>query len=66
MVQTSFALDDTQLADPQVGFDIGWDHARHGLPPPPEQWPRIGCAAAACAAEPLSATGAAGARRRAR
>jgi hypothetical protein len=38
MAQTSFALDDTQLADPQVGFDIGWDHARHGLPPPPEQW----------------------------
>lgn len=21
---------------PQTGFDIGWDHARHGLPPPPE------------------------------
>lgn len=38
MAQNSFALDDTQLADPQVGFDIGWDHARHGLLPPPEQW----------------------------
>jgi len=24
-------------AEPQLGFDIGWDHARHGLPPPPEQ-----------------------------
>ena len=21
---------------PQTCFDIGWDHARHGLPPPPE------------------------------
>jgi len=38
MAQTSFALDDTHPADPQVGFDIGWDHARHGLLPPPEQW----------------------------
>jgi hypothetical protein len=38
MAQTSFALDDTHPADPQVGFDIGWDHARHGLPPPAEQW----------------------------
>jgi hypothetical protein len=38
MAQTSFALDDTHPADPQVGFDIGWDHARHGLPPPPGQW----------------------------
>ena len=25
-------------ADPQVGFDIGWDHARHGLPPPAGHW----------------------------
>jgi hypothetical protein len=24
-------------AEPQIGFDLGWDHARHGLPPPPEQ-----------------------------
>lgn len=24
-------------AEPQIGFDIGWDHARHGLPPPPDQ-----------------------------
>lgn len=22
-------------AAPQLGFDLGWDHARHGLPPPP-------------------------------
>lgn len=20
--------------EPQIGFDLGWDHARHGLPPP--------------------------------
>jgi hypothetical protein len=38
MAQTSFPIDDTHPADPQVGFDIGWDHARHGLLPPPEQW----------------------------
>jgi hypothetical protein len=38
MAHTTFALDPTHPADPQVGFDIGWDHARHGLPPPPEQW----------------------------
>jgi hypothetical protein len=38
MAQTSFALDDTPAADPQLGFDIGWDHARHGLLPPSEPW----------------------------
>jgi len=37
MAQTLLALDN-HPADPQVGFDLGWDHARHGLPPPPEQW----------------------------
>jgi len=37
MAQTLLAFD-THPADPQLGFDIGWDHARHGLPPPPEQW----------------------------
>ena len=25
---------DSRPADLQTGFDIGWDHARHGLPPP--------------------------------
>jgi hypothetical protein len=29
---------DTHPADAQIGFDIGWDHARHGLLPPPAQW----------------------------
>ena len=38
MAQTLLAFDDTHPADPQVGFDLGWDHARHGLLPPPEQW----------------------------
>jgi hypothetical protein len=37
MAQTLAAFDNLP-ADPQVGFDIGWDHARHGLVPPPEQW----------------------------
>ena len=37
MAQTAFAHHEP-LADPQVGFDIGWDHARHGLLPPPGQW----------------------------
>jgi hypothetical protein len=37
MAQTLAVLDNPP-ADPQVGFDIGWDHARHGLVPPPEQW----------------------------
>jgi hypothetical protein len=37
MAQTLLAFDN-HPADPQVGFDIGWDHARHGLPLPPEQW----------------------------
>lgn len=36
MAQTLLAFD-TPPADLQAGFDIGWDHARHGLPPPPEQ-----------------------------
>ena len=36
MAQTLLAFD-AHPADPQLGFDIGWDHARHGLPPPPEQ-----------------------------
>lgn len=37
MNQTLLALDDT-AADPldRVGFDIGWDHARHALVPPPQ------------------------------
>jgi len=38
MAQTALALDHKHPADPQVGFDLGWDHARHGLLPPPEQW----------------------------
>ena len=38
MAQTTIAHAHTPLADPQVGFDLGWDHARHGLLPPPEQW----------------------------
>ena len=37
MAQTLLAFE-SHPADPQVGFDIGWDHARHGLLPPPEQW----------------------------
>ena len=37
MAQTLAAFDNPP-ADPQLGFDIGWDHARHGLVPPHEQW----------------------------
>jgi hypothetical protein len=29
---------DTHPAAAQTGFDIGWDHARHGLLPPPAAW----------------------------
>jgi hypothetical protein len=36
MAQTQIAFD-PHPADPQVGFDIGWDHAHHGLVPPPAQ-----------------------------
>jgi len=36
MAQTLLAFD-THPGDPQVGFDLGWDHARHGLVLPPEQ-----------------------------
>jgi hypothetical protein len=36
MPQTQIAFDH-HPADPQVGFDIGWDHAHHGLVPPPAQ-----------------------------
>lgn len=41
MNQTALALEATQPADPsteadRVGFDIGWDHAHHGLVPPAE------------------------------
>jgi hypothetical protein len=37
MAQTLIALD-TPPAGAKTGFDIGWDHARHGLLPPPEHW----------------------------
>jgi hypothetical protein len=37
MAQTLLAFE-SHPTDPQTGFDIGWDHARHGLLPPPEQW----------------------------
>lgn len=37
MAQTLLAFH-SHPADPQVGFDLGWDHARHGLPPPAGQW----------------------------
>ena len=37
MAQTLLAFD-AHPADPQVGFELGWDHAHHGLVPPPEQW----------------------------
>ena len=37
MAQTLLAFE-SHLTDPRLGFDIGWDHARHGLLPPPEQW----------------------------
>ncbi|HMO47322.1 MAG TPA: hypothetical protein PKB14_14975 [Rubrivivax sp.] len=33
MAQTLLAFE-SRPADLQTGFDIGWDHARHGLPPP--------------------------------
>jgi hypothetical protein len=41
MNQTPLALEAAQAADPsteadRVGFDIGWDHAHHGLVPPAE------------------------------
>ncbi len=40
MNQTAFALTTTATASADavdgVGFDIGWDHAHHGLVPPPE------------------------------
>lgn len=35
MHQTPLAFD-PHLADSLTGFDIGWDHAHHGLVPPPE------------------------------
>lgn len=37
MAQTLLAFD-SQPADLQTGFDIGWDHARHGLQPPDRPW----------------------------
>ena len=37
MAQTLIALD-TPPAGAKTGFDIGWDHARHGLLPPPAHW----------------------------
>ena len=37
MAQTLLAFD-TSPADLQTGFDIGWDHARHGLTPPAPLW----------------------------
>lgn len=37
MAQTLLAFD-THPADAQLGFELGWDHARHGLLLPPEQW----------------------------
>jgi hypothetical protein len=37
MAQTALAFDTLGL-DPQTGFDIGRDHARHGLLPPAECW----------------------------
>ena len=37
MAQTLLAFD-TPPADLQTGFDIGWDHARHGVLPPPQHW----------------------------
>ncbi len=35
MAQTLLAFD-SHPSDPHAGFDIGWDHAHHGLVPPPE------------------------------
>jgi hypothetical protein len=37
-METAFSASASHPADPQTGFDIGWDHARHGLLPPPAQW----------------------------
>ena len=37
MAQTLLAFE-SHPTDPKIGFDIGWDHARHGLLPPAEQW----------------------------
>ena len=37
-MDTVFSASTSHPADPQTGFDIGWDHARHGLLPPPAQW----------------------------
>jgi hypothetical protein len=36
MAQKPFAFD-AHPADPHVGFELGWDHAHHGVLPPPEQ-----------------------------
>lgn len=34
MAQTLIDFD-SHLADPHIGFELGWDHAHHGLVPPP-------------------------------
>jgi hypothetical protein len=36
MAQTLLAFD-AHPADPHIGFELGWDHAQHGVLPPPEQ-----------------------------
>jgi hypothetical protein len=36
MAQTLLAFD-PHPADRHIGFELGWDHAHHGLVPPPEQ-----------------------------
>jgi hypothetical protein len=36
MAQTLIAFD-SHPADPQTGFELGWDHAHHGVVPPPAQ-----------------------------
>ena len=36
MAQTLLTFD-AHPADPHVGFELGWDHAHHGVVPPPEQ-----------------------------
>jgi hypothetical protein len=36
MAQTLLAFDH-HPADPRTGFELGWDHAHHGVVPPPEQ-----------------------------
>ena len=36
MAQTLLTFD-AHPADPHVGFELGWDHAHHGVLPPPEQ-----------------------------